>query len=178
MSKVINKIALLLTLFSLITACNPSQITFTEIPKEEGDDEGVGTTSPGTEVMPVDGSGVGARVLWRISKYVLGENFTGNEDDVKAMLAKELDIEDTKIIFGKDVCDAVSFDESTVKTADYLEEKWHETPEHLGIDFEEIKIIKTQCSLFGFQEYMRLGDGQLVVPYDGVFYFFEPAVSK
>ncbi len=178
MSKVRDKVTLFVVLIVLIAACNPSQITFTELPKEESDDEGVGTTSPGTEVMPVDGSGVGARVLWRISKYVLGENFTGNEDDAKAMLSTELDIEDTKIIFGKDVCDAVSFDESTVKTADYLEEKWHETPEHLGIDFEEIKVIKTQCSFFGFQEYMRLGDGQLVVPYNEVFYFFEPAVSK
>lgn len=178
MSKVFNNVALFVILIALITACNPSQITFTELPKEEGDDEGVGTISPGTEAIPVDGRGERARVLWTVSKYVLGKDFTGNEDDAKAMLFKELDIEDTQIIFGKDVCDAVSFDESTVKTADYLEEKWNETPEHLGIDSEEIKVIKTQCSLFGFQEYMRLDDGQLVVPYNGVFYFFEPAISK
>jgi len=177
MMNTIGKVALCAMMLVIAAGCSPKQANDTAGSRGDAGSQGVQITSEATEIMPVGEEGVSMRVLYQITKYVLGTDFKGDENAVKDMLFKELDIEDTKIIFAGQVCDAVSFEKSTVKTADYLARVWHETPQHLGIEFEEVEVIKTQCPLFGFQEYMRLGDRQLVVPYEGVFYFFEPAVT-
>ena len=68
----------------------------------------------------------------------------------------------------------MSFQKETAKAAEYLSSAWKETPQSLGIDVQQLQVFKTNCSLPGFQEYMRLDDGRLIVPIDGVFVFFEP----
>lgn len=42
---------------------------------------------------------------------------------------------------------------------------------------EWIEVIKTDCNLPGFQEYLRLGDRRLLIRVRGVFFFLEPSMS-
>jgi hypothetical protein len=123
-------------------------------------------------------SGISMRVLWTISSYIIGKRATWSEQDAKAMLFKPLDMTDTEIIFDSQACKDVSFQPQTVKTTDYLSNVWQTTSQSLGIVDQEMQVFKTTCSLPGFQEYMRLADGRLIVPINGVFFFFEPAVSR
>jgi hypothetical protein len=93
------------------------------------------------------------------------------------MLFKPLDVTDTEIIFDGQACQGVSFQRETVSTSEYLSNVWNISPQDLGVGDQEVQVIKTNCSLPGFQEYMRLKDRRLVVPINGIFFFFEPKVS-
>ena len=152
-----------------------------------------GDTGPGSDAMSssnaVEGTpnlsdvvtldaGVTMRVLWTISGYVLGPGSTVDEQAAQAMIFKPLDINDTTITFDGQTCQNVTFRDETINAADYLANVWKVTPQSLGIDVQELQVFKTNCSLPGFQEYMRLADGRLIVPIDGVFYIFEPAVNR
>ena len=117
------------------------------------------------------------RVLWTVSGYVIGENATWGETEAQAMLFKPLDITDTEIIFDSQVCSGVNFQQETVNATEYLSDVWKITQQDLGIDFQEVQVFKTNCSLPGFQEYIRLGDRRLIVPINGVFFLLEPAVT-
>jgi hypothetical protein len=122
-------------------------------------------------------SGIAMRVLWTVSGYVIGKGSAWGEQDAKALLFKPLDMNDTEIIFDSQVCKNVNFQQETVNAAEYLSSVWQATPKTLGIEDQELQVFKTNCALPGFQEYMRLGDGRLIVPINGVFFFFEPAVT-
>jgi hypothetical protein len=179
-----------MTIISVLTACaspagSPTPAAGSDALSGSSEDgpaatngSGVVSTVAPADVVTLDDSGVSMRVLWTISGYVLGKGFTGDENAVKALLFKPLDINDTQIIFDGQVCKEVTFQKTTVNSSDYLSSAWQVTQKTLGIDFQELQVIKTNCSLSGFQEYMRLGDGRLIVPFNGVFYFFEPAVNK
>jgi len=118
------------------------------------------------------------RVLWTVSGYVIGKGSDWGEQDAKALLFKPLDINDTEITFDGQVCKNINFRKETVYAAEYLSSAWQSTPQTLGIKDQELQVFKTDCALPGFQEYMRLGDGRLIVPMHGVFFFFEPAVIR
>ncbi|MHB8807238.1 MAG: hypothetical protein ACYC59_06620 [Anaerolineaceae bacterium] len=178
MTKKIFSLLACTTLIAIFTACS-------SIADNTPSDSGSGTTdsqkteitSDTTKEVEASTSGVTTRVLWTISNYVLGKDFTGSENAAKELLFKPLDINDTQIIFDGQVCDHVTFEKNMVNSSDYLTSNWEETPQSLGIEFEDLQVIKTNCKLLGFQEYMRLGNGQLVVPYNGVFFFFQPTVN-
>lgn len=123
-------------------------------------------------------SGIGMRVLWTVSGYIFGKVSAWDEQDAKALLFKPLDINDTEITFDGQTCKNVNFQQETVNAAEYLSSVWQATPQTLGIEDQELQVFKTNCALPGFQEYMRLGDGRLIVPINGVFFFFEPAVTR
>jgi hypothetical protein len=129
-------------------------------------------------VVTLDNGGVSMRVLWTISGYVLGKGFNWDEQAAQALLFKPLDINDTEIIFNGHACQGVIFQKKTVTAADYLANTWQTTPQELGIDVKELQVIKTNCALPGFKEYMHLGDGRLIVPINGAFFFFDPAVAR
>lgn len=117
------------------------------------------------------------RVLWTISGYVIGRQFSGDEADARAMFFEPLDIDDDYIIFLDKMCVDVIFEEASVNIAEYVSKNWKETPQSLGIeDAEAAKVVWTNCSLFGFSEYLRLDDGRLVVPYNEIFYIFTPSI--
>ena len=126
---------------------------------------------PGT--APSTG-GISMRVLWTISGYVFRSDFTGDKAAAEAMLFKPLDITDNSITFDGQTCQAVKFQQATQDAAAYLPGAWHTTPQELGIDDQQLQVFTTNCSLPGFGNYVRLGDARLIVPMDGVFYFFEP----
>jgi hypothetical protein len=149
-------------------------------PNKAGDNEFVAgsadSTSGDSSVATLE-SGTSMRVLWTVSGYVIGKDATWGETEAQAMLFKPLDVTDTKIIFDGQVCSDVTFQRETVNTSEYLSDSLNTTPQDLGIDGQELQVIKTNCTLPGFQEYMRLNDRRLVVPINGVFLLFEPAVT-
>jgi len=132
----------------------------------------------GVHVATLESGGIRMRVLWTVSGYVIGKDSDWGEQDAQALLFKPLDINDTEITFDGQVCKNVNFQKETVPAAEYLSSAWQSTPQTLGIEDQELQVFKTDCALPGFQEYMRLGDGRLVVPINGVFFFFEPAVTR
>ncbi len=133
------------------------------------------TSASGTDTA---GTGVSMRVLWTINGYVMGPVSAVDEATAKTYLFKPLDIEADKIVFNGQTCQNVTFTSETVTTDSYLADTWKTTQKALNIDFSNIQVFKTNCDLPGFKEYMRLGDRRLIVPIDGVFYFFEPRVNK
>ena len=124
-------------------------------------------------------SGTSMRVLWRISEYKVGEGAVWGEEDARGMLFKPLDIdtEKARITFDGRTCRDVIFDTKTVHAREYLEHVYQSASRAAGIDDETIEVVKTNCDLPGFAEYIRLKDKRLVIQIKGVFFFFEPALN-
>ena len=123
------------------------------------------------------GEGTAMRVLWTVSAYHIGENALWGKTEARDMLFKPLDIDTTSIIFDGQTCHDVVFKVEIVETAQYLSEKHQTTPQTLGFDEKTIEVIKTNCFLPGFSEYMRLKDRKLIASINGVLFVFEPAVN-
>lgn len=131
-----------------------------------------GLSSPST----VNG-GVSIRVLWRISKYKVGKDAVWGEEEASRLLFKPLDIEGTKITFDGRACQDVIFVKEMVNAKEYLDRVYRTTPRALGINEDVVEVVKTNCALPGFAEYIRLRDRRLVIHINGVFFFFEPSVN-
>ncbi|KAF0158844.1 MAG: hypothetical protein FD159_931 [Syntrophaceae bacterium] len=123
------------------------------------------------------GVGVSMRVLWTVSGYKMGNNPLWSEKDARDMLFKPLDITATAIIFDGKTCRDVTFQKETLNTKDYLASAFHTTPQILGITEEVVEVVKTNCNLPGFDQYLRLKDRRLVIYLNGVFFYFEPNVN-
>jgi hypothetical protein len=121
--------------------------------------------------------GISTRVLWTVSGYKIGKGAVWNEDEAQKLLFKPLDIEAAAITFDGRTCRNVIFRKEKVNAKEYLERLFHTTPQSLDIEREEVEVIKTNCDLEGFAEYMRLEDRRLVIHLYGVFFYFEPAVN-
>jgi hypothetical protein len=117
------------------------------------------------------------RVLWTVSGYVLSRNFTGDEEEAGELLFHHLDMGNDYITFSGKQCIGVVFDRQNVNIAEYVSNEWGETPKSLRIENHEMATeVRTNCNLFGFNAYLQLSSGDLIVPYNEVFYSFEPFV--
>jgi hypothetical protein len=123
------------------------------------------------------GAGVSMRILWKVTQYIIGEKATWCEKEARQMLFKPLDIDVNSITFDGKTCRDVFFKEEKVKTKEYLDNYFHTTPQALDIMDETADVIKTNCNLPGFGEYLRLKDRRLVIQINGVFFFMEPEVN-
>lgn len=132
----------------------------------------------GSSSPSAGGVGVSMRVLWTVSGYKMGNDALWSEKDARAMLFKPLDITATTIIFDGKTCRDVTFQKETLNTKEYLALAFHTTPQTLGITEEVVDVIKTNCSLNGFGQYLRLKDRRLVIYLNGVFFYFEPNVNN
>jgi hypothetical protein len=135
------------------------------------------TIERGAYVVTVE-SGNTMTALWTVSGYVIGKDSTLSDQDAQALLFKPLDISETGITFGGQACKNVTFQQETVNASEYYSATWQTTVKTLGIEDQELQVFKTDCPLPGFQEYVRLGDSRLVVPMNGIFFFFEPTFSR
>ncbi len=117
------------------------------------------------------------RVLWTVSEYRLGTNAVWGNEEARKLLFKPLDIDANSITFDGKTCRNVIFKKETVKAKEYLDNLFHTTPQTLGIEDETVEVIKTDCNLPGFAEYLRLRDRRLVIHINGVFFYLEPAVN-
>jgi hypothetical protein len=148
------------TLFATNPGSNPPQI------------KTAGTSSP-----PAAGGGFTMRVLWTVSEYKVGTNAIWGKEEARKLLFKPLDMDANSITFDNKSCRDVIFNKETFNTKEYLDNSFQISPLSLGIKDEVVEVIKTNCSLPGFAEYMRLIDRRLVIHINGVFFFFEPAVN-
>jgi hypothetical protein len=122
-------------------------------------------------------SGASMRVLWTISGYKVGEGAVWGEEEARKLLFKPLDIDATKITFDGMTCHDVIFDKKIVNAKEYLANAYRTRPQALDITEERIEVVKTNCNLPGFAEYIRLKDWRLIIHLNGVFFYFEPAVN-
>ncbi|WP_150109589.1 hypothetical protein [Syntrophobacter fumaroxidans] len=97
--------------------------------------------------------------------------------EAEAMLAKPLDIRGARIVFDGKACEGIRFSRTKEKLSAYLERVYKIGPKDLELTDQLIEVIRTDCGLPGFQEYMRLGDRRLVIQVRGAFFFFEPKVT-
>jgi hypothetical protein len=131
-----------------------------------------GTTSP----LKVE-RGTSMRVLWTVSEYKLGANAVWGKNEADKLLFKPIDIDASSITFDGMSCRNISFTKNMVNTKEYLDKYFHITPQALGIGDETIEVVKTDCKLPGFAEYLRLRDRRLIIQINGFFFFFEPAIT-
>jgi hypothetical protein len=131
----------------------------------------------GLSSAPTGVGGVSMRVLWTVSGYKIGNNALWGEKEARTMLFKPLDITATAIIFDGKTCHDVILKNEKVKAKEYLAQTYNTTPPALGIQDEIVEVVKTNCDLPGFGEYLRLKDRRLVIDLNGVFFYFEPAVN-
>ena len=131
-----------------------------------------GLSSPST----VSGE-ISIRVLWTITGYKVGENAAWGEEEARKLLFKPLDIDANKITFDGQTCRDVIFKKEKVNAKEYLDHVYHTTPHALSIEDEVVEVIKTNCDLPGFAEYIRLRDRRLMIHINGVFFYFRPAVN-
>lgn len=125
----------------------------------------------------VAAAGVSIRVLWTVSGYKVGEGAVWGEDEARKLLFKPLDIDANTITFDGQTCHDVIFEKEMLSAKSYLDRVYHTTPQALGIESEMMEVVKTNCTLPGFAEYMRLQNRRLVIHLNGVFFYFEPAVN-
>lgn len=125
----------------------------------------------------VGNKGLSMRVLWTVSAYHMGKSAAWGKAEAQGMLFKPLDITASSITFDGQTCRNVTFETEIVDAAKYLAERYQTTPQTIGFEEKTLKVIKTDCFLPGFSEYMRLRDRRLIVPINGVLFFFEPAVN-
>ena len=145
------------------------------LPNPEGQSPVLETEGLSSPLIVSDG--VSMRVLWTISEYKVGEGAVWGKEEARRLLLKPLDIDATKITFDGQTCRGVIFAKEMVNAKEYLDHVYHTIPQALGIDEEVVEVIKTNCDLPGFAEYMRLRDRRLVIHVNGVFFYFEPAVN-
>jgi len=161
----------LLVLITLIVCGCSSAMT---APQAEGKKMAVknekSPSSPGT-------AGVGMRVLWKVSDYKIGPNPVWGEKEARAMIFKPLDITETAITFDGKTCGNVTFKKETLKAKEVLASAFHTTPQTLGIADEVVDVIKSTCDLPGFDRYLHLKDGRLVIYLNGVFFYLKPKVN-
>jgi hypothetical protein len=122
-------------------------------------------------------SGVSMRVLWTISGYKVGEGAVWGDEQARKLLFKPLDVDATEITFNGRTCHDIIFEKKIVNAKEYLANAYRTTPQALKIDEEFVEVIKTNCSLPGFAEYIRLKDRRLIIHLNGVFFYFEPAMN-
>jgi hypothetical protein len=142
-------------------------------PGGDSPDKKTAVTSP----PPATGGGVTMRVLWTVSEFKVAANAAWGKEEGRRLLFKPLDMDANSITFDDKSCRDVIFNKETVKTKEYLDNSFQISPLSLGIRDEAVEIIKTNCDLPGFAEFMRLTDRRLVIHINGVFFFFKPAVT-
>jgi hypothetical protein len=120
---------------------------------------------------------VSMRVLWTVSEYKIGKGAVWGDEEAHSLLFKPLDIRDTSITFDGKTCSDIIFKKEVINTDEYLHNKYHTDRQSLGIVEDTVELIKTNCNLPGFAEYMRLQDRRLIIHINGVFFYLSPAVN-
>jgi hypothetical protein len=123
------------------------------------------------------------RPLWRVSGFFAAPYSSWGEGEAQKLVFQTLDISEDSITFQGLRCRGVVFERENVEADTYLAERWQLTPSDLGIQDSQgilrpqVELIRTRCGIPGFQEYLRLANGRLVVPINNIFFFFDPEVA-
>lgn len=126
---------------------------------------------------PKTQTGESIRVLWTVAGYKISSDGQWGKNEAQALLFKPLDATSSSITFNGQTCREITFNRKTVDATPYFSQRWSITPKILGVSVNTVKIIKTDCHLPGFSEYVQLPDRRLIVRIKGVFFFLEPFVN-
>jgi len=99
------------------------------------------------------------------------------EAEARELLFKPLDITSATITFDGQTCHDVTFSSEDASAIFYLTDKYQIMPGTLGIEEQTIQVIKTNCHLPGFDEYIRLADRRLLVSIQGILFVFKAKVD-
>lgn len=121
--------------------------------------------------------GVEFRVLWSISSFSLGKDSEWGEDEAKNMLFKPLYMDSSSITFDGRSCTGIAFKTDQVNSTAYLSHRYDITPDIFSYSHDMLQVVRTNCSIEGFSEYMRLRDRRVVIHLHGVFFVFNPVVN-
>lgn len=160
---------------AILLICLTASIVYAQSSRNEMDKP----RSPTGAVSDAGDTGHSMRVLWTINDYRLGPNAQMSEAMARAYLFKPLDIdqEASRITFAGQACQDVVFQMREMSSTDYFNRTFRITPDAIGVPEEKVQIFDTNCNIPGFGEYVRLNDSRLIVPIQGVFFFFSPRVT-
>ncbi|MFO7568887.1 MAG: hypothetical protein R6W75_03735 [Smithellaceae bacterium] len=122
-------------------------------------------------------SGVSMRALWTVSGFFIPTDSDATQEQARTLLFKPLDIGESWITFDGKTCHNLTFTHETVNPQDVAKSYFGAIPEASGNTDIALNIVKTDCDIHGFSEYLRLKDRRLVIKRDGVFFYFQPAVD-
>ncbi|MCI5145119.1 MAG: hypothetical protein D3923_06210 [Candidatus Electrothrix sp. AR3] len=117
------------------------------------------------------------KALWSITSFYFGNNPEWSEEEAKKMLFKPLFIDSSSIIFDKRSCQDIVSQTSSVDAAKYFSTKYKTMPDVISYEHDTLKVVKTNCHLEGFSEYMRLRDRRVVIHLHGIYFIFDPIVN-
>jgi hypothetical protein len=123
------------------------------------------------------GKGDVLRVLWTVSAYHANRQSEPGNFNPQSLLFKPLDITPSRITFNGQQCNDVTSASEQVNFAQYLKKKYQVTPAELGLDDGTATVVRTNCTLPGFNEYLRIPNRKLLVALEGFLFIFEPAVN-
>ncbi|WP_045212885.1 hypothetical protein [Desulfonatronovibrio magnus] len=117
------------------------------------------------------------RSLWSVTAYAPGKAPDMDETEARDMLFMPLDMDEKKIIFAGQKCEGVDFDRQTGSLEEYLGEKHGFGPGYIGLEEQKATIVRTNCGMEGFSEFLRLDDRRIVLEIRGMFFILEPVVD-
>ena len=107
-------------------------------------------------------SGMVLKILWTVSSYHFGKNADWGVAEAQNMLFKPLHVDRSSITFDGKSCQNITFQEETVDTEEYFLNTYQINPDVFAYNDDTVKVIKTNCTLDGFSEYVRLRDRRLL----------------
>ena len=80
---------------------------------------------------------------------------------------------DDYIMFGSRFCRSISIDRQMIPTPSFV----HDMLQTKAAESGELQRISTDCFIEGFQEFLRLNDGRLIIVIGGVRFLLQPNVT-
>jgi hypothetical protein len=121
-------------------------------------------------------TGVSVQALWRVEGYIQGPDATMPPAEILAYQGRQLDMDDTSITFAGKTCTGITFNRHRTDTPTYFSEKLHIHQDDISYPSPTIGVIRTNCALEGFAEFIRLDDRRLLVTVQGVIFILMPNI--
>jgi hypothetical protein len=110
--------------------------------------------------------------LWMSSGNIPGPVSAMSAADIDATMQKSADIYKDKIDFNGQSCPVSGYTITSQDAATYFQNMYQATLQQLGLSYQNVEVIKTNCSIPGFGEFVRTPENTLLVNIDGVFFVF------
>jgi hypothetical protein len=108
--------------------------------------------------------------IWKSSGNIPGPVSAMSAADIDAIMQKTTDIRQDKIDFAGQTCPVTHYTITSQDSASYFQDSYKTSLQQIGIDYPTIEVIKTDCTLPGFGEFVRTPENTLLVDIDGVFF--------
>ncbi|MEE4240888.1 MAG: hypothetical protein V2I36_05450 [Desulfopila sp.] len=124
-----------------------------------------------------DLNGITTRPLWRVDGFIPKSNSTIGKNEILSYQGRSLDMVENAITFDGRSCSPIIIKRYQADTARYLSQQLHIHPKDAEYHSPTLEVIKTNCHIEGFDEFVRLNDRRLLVPVGEVVLVFLPIVN-